>query len=247
MIDDVIYAEFSSYRGATTGLTSLDLSGPIANMSSGFNPYWRLAYNKVSGQNSYMLGTFGLISNLSRDPLIPGSSSAQYKDFGFDAEYQHITDAHSYSAQLTFIDEHVDWNARSVGRNHDSATSNLYTVKAKFTYDYGRKYGTNLFGFLSNGTQDNLYWAYNSDPAVITGACNQTNSLLSYCSLNGKPKTVGYGLELYYVPIPNVHIALQQTIYTSFLGGSTFIDNSSGAIRKASDNNFTYLYVLFSY
>ena len=247
MIDDNIYAEFSNYRGTVTGVTALDLSGPIANFSSSFNPYWRLSYNKVAGQNSYMFGTFGLISNLSRDPLIPGSSSAQYRDIGFDAEYQHITDTHSYSAQLTFIDEHVDWNARSVGRNHDFSTSNLYTLKTKLTYDYGRKYGTNLFGFLSNGTQDNLYWAYNSNPAVITGACNQTNSLLSYCSLNGKPQTIGYGFEFYYVPIPNVHVALQQTTYTKFLGGSTFVDNSSGAIRRASDNNFTYLYILFSY
>ncbi len=57
----------------------------------------------------------------------------------------------------------------------------------------------------------------------------------------------GYGFELYYVPIPNVHVALQQTFYKNFLGGSIFIDNSSGNVRTAKDNNLTYLYAVFSY
>lgn len=82
---------------------------------------------------------------------------------------------------------------------------------------------------------------------MVTGACNQNNSQLAFCSANGSLKTSGYGVELYYVPVPYVHIALQQTFYNNFLGGATFIDNSSGTVRAAKDNNLTYLYVVFSY
>jgi len=87
------------------------------------------------------------------------------------------------------------------------------------TYDYLPTYGVSLFGFRSDGSTDKLYWAFNPNQSVVTGACNQNNSQLTYCSLNGGPRTAGTGFEMYYVPIPYVHVALQQTFYSSFLGG----------------------------
>jgi hypothetical protein len=195
-----------------------------------------------------MLGTFGMVTTLKNDPNISGSSGGKYTDIGFDFEYQHITDVHSWSTQMTYITEHVDWDSQAVAnKNHDTNRSQLNTLKAKVTYDYKRRLGTNVFAFYTTGSTDNDYWAYNPDQSVVTGACNQNNSQLAFCSANGSPKTSGYGFELYYVPIPNVHVALQQTLYNNFLGSSTFIDNSSGNLRAAKDNNFTYLYVAFSY
>ena len=160
---------------------------------------------------------------------------------------QNITDTHTWSAQAVFIHELVNWDARAVGQSHDAIISNLNTLKAKISYNYLRKYNATLFGFKSTGTQDNLYWAYNPDPNVVTGACNQSNSLLAFCSQNGKPNTVGYGFELSYSPMPKVTIALQQTFYKQFLGSFQFIDNSSGNLRSASDNNYTYAYIMYSY
>jgi hypothetical protein len=247
MLDDGFYAEFTNYSNMHSGLAGLQLSGPVNTINSGYNPYWRLAWNRVAGADSLMLGTFGMITTLARDQLVPGSASGKYRDIGLDAEYQHITDLHSWSAQATLIDEKVDWGSRSVGRSHDLANSTLQTFKAKLTYDYARRYGASVFGFRSTGTTDNLYWAYNPDQSVVTGACNQNNSLLAYCSANGTPNTSGYGFEITYVPLPNVHLALQQTFYRNFLGGATFIDNSSGQPRAARDNNLTYLYLLLAY
>lgn len=247
MLDDGFYAEFANYSNMHSSLASLQLSGPVNTINSGYNPYWRFALNKVAGADSFMLGTFGMIATLARDTLVPGSASGKYRDIGLDAEYQHITDLHSWSAQATYIDEKVDWGSRSVGRSHDRPHSSLKTVKAKLTYDYARRYGANIFGFHSKGSTDNLYWAYNPDQTVVTGACNQNNSLLAYCSANGSPDTSGYGFELYFAPLPHLHVALQQTFYRSFLGGASFIDNSSGKTRAARENNFTYLYLLLSY
>lgn len=247
MLDDSFYAEFANYRNMHSDIASLQLSGPVNTIKSNYNPYWRLAWSRVAGADSFMLGTFGMITTLTRDPMVPGSASGKYTDIGLDTEYQHITDLHSWSAQATLIDEQVNWGRRSVGRSHDLPNGTLRTFKTKLTYDYARRYGASVFGFRSTGSTDNLYWAYNPDQSVVTGACNQNNSLLSYCSANGRPDTSGYGLEIYYVPLPNVHVALQQTVYHSFLGGATFIDNSSGRPRAARDNNITYLYVLLAY
>lgn len=247
MIDDTIYAEFSNYENLNVGAKQLNPSTTPNRLRYDFNPYWRLAYNPVKGNNSFLLGTFGLVTSISRDALIPGSASGKYLDTGFDMEYQHITDTHSWSSELTFINERVSWGTLSIGRSHDKQISDLFTFKAKVGYDYSRKVGTYAYGFFSRGTTDNLYWSFNPDPTVINGACNQFNSRLAYCSSNGSPNTSGYGFSVYYEPIPYIHIAIQQTFYLTFLGGSQFVDNSSGLPRNATDNNLTYMYILFSY
>jgi hypothetical protein len=247
MVNDEIYVELSNYIKVSPSSSALQLSGPINTINSNSNPYWRLAWNKVNGPDSYMVGTFGMVTNLARDPFVAGSASGRYTDQGLDVQYQHITDAHSVSAQATYIHEQVEWGTRSVGRSHDAPSSRLSTFRTKLTYDYLRTYGSSIFYFRSNGSTDNLYWSYNQDSNVVTGACNQNTSLLAFCSSNGSPKTNGMGFELYYVPTPKVHVALQQTYYRSFLGGGTFIDNSSGGSRDARDNNLTYLYVTYMY
>lgn len=246
MIDDSIYAEFAGYTRFSTPLQVISVSGDLNTVSSSPNPYWRLAYSHVQNENSYMLGTFGMITNLKNDPDISGSSGGKYTDIGFDFEYQHITDTHSWSTRMTYIMEQVDWNAQSVSNmNHDANHSRLNTLKAQLGYNYKHQLGAQVFSFYTNGSTDNNYWTYNEN--VSSGACNQTNSQLAFCSANGSPKTSGYGFELYYEPIHYAHVALQQTFYNNFLGGSTFYDNSSGILRTAKDNNLTYLYAVFSY
>ena len=247
MLNDVWYGEFTSYHGSKTTIPALEVATANNAVSTSNNPYWRLAWNPVEGPHSWMIGTFGMVSRLSRDRLVTGSSSGKYTDIGLDAQYQFITPSHSWSAQVSLIQEKVDWSARAVGTNHDAQTTTLNNLKAKLTYDFARTYGATWFGFSSNGSTDSLYWAYNSNPSVTTGACNQNSSLLAYCSSNGMPNTAGQGFEFYYSPIPQLRINLQQTYYRSFLGGRTFIDNTSGNSRSASDNNLTYLYATYSY
>ena len=248
MIDDTLYLELTDYHRSQPGWGTISTTGPNLNsISSGDNPYWRIAWNKVQDENSYMFGTFGMNSHLLRDPLVVGSASGTYFDYGFDAQFQHITSTHSLSTQATLIYEDVNWGPRSVGKSHDNPNSNLVTLKSKVTYDYARKYGVSVFEFSSKGTVDNLYWSYNQNPNVITGACNQQTSLLTYCSANGSPNTSGSGFELYYDPIPYIHIVFQQTYYQTFLGGGTFVDNSAGQPRNASDNNLSYFYILLTY
>ena len=245
MLDDVWYAEFTSYHGSKTAIPALEVANASNAVSTSNNPYWRLAWNPVVGANSWMVGAFGMVSKLSRDRLVTGSSSGKYTDIGIDAQYQFITPTHAWSAQASLIQEKVDWSARGVGTNHDAQVSTLNTFKTKFTYDFARTYGATWFGFASNGSTDSLYWAYSA--TATTGACNQNSSTLAYCSSNGMPNTAGQGFEIYYAPVPQLRINLQQTYYRSFLGGRTFIDNTSGNTRAASDNNLTYLYATYSY
>lgn len=248
MVNESLYAELAAYTGFSSSWSVVSPAGPLNTVSKSVNPYWRIAYNTVRGENSFMLGSFGMVTTLSNDANIVGSSGGKYTDAGFDFEYQHVTDVHSWSTQVSYIAEQVDWDSLAViNNNHDSSRSYLNTLKGKISYDYRRELGATAFSFYTDGSTDANYWAYNQNPNVVTGACNQNNSQLAFCSLNGSPRTSGYGIEFYYVPAPYVHVALQQTFYTNFLGGHTFVDNSSGNIRSAKDNNLTYLYAVFSY
>jgi hypothetical protein len=247
LLDNKWFLDLGNYWRFSTNKGFIAVAGPENTINSNVNPYFRLARTQTEGEKSWMLGTFGMLTKLNNDPLVQGSSPGRYRDIGVDAEYQNITDTHTWSAQAVFIHELVNWDARAVGQSHDATTSHLNTLKAKISYNYLRKYNATWFGFKSTGTQDNLYWAYNPDPNVVTGACNQSNSLLAFCSQNGKPNTVGFGFELSYSPTPKVTVAIQQTFYKKFLGASQFIDNSSGNLRSASDNDFTYAYIMYSY
>jgi hypothetical protein len=242
-----LYAEWGNYVNFHSNSSFLQQGGPKDTLVSNFNPYWRVAFHRGDSGHLLHVGVFGMSVQLSRDSLIPGSSGAHYVDVGADAKAQWLGDVHSFTLQATYITEDTRWNARSVGRNHDRQDSRLWTLRGKASWDYRRKAGASLFGFTSDGSQDNLYWAYNPNPAVITGACNQYTSLLAYCSTNGKPHTSGYGFELFYAPFDWARIVLQKTNYTNFLGGGTFTDNTSGNPRQASDNNLTYLYLLLNY
>jgi hypothetical protein len=246
MIDQRIYGELAGYTRFSTPLQVIALSDNLNTVSTGLNPYWRLAYSYESGQNTWMVGTFGMITNLKHDPVISGSSGGEYTDIGLDAQYQHITNLHSWSAHLTYINEKIDWSGKSIVRmNHDTTHSELNTLKAQLGYNYKHKLGAQIFGFYIDGSTDNNYWRYSQN--VSSGACNQTDSQLAFCSANGSPKTSGYGFELYYEPITYIHLSLQQTFYYNFLGGSTFYDNSSGNLRAAKDNNLSYISTVFSY
>lgn len=247
--DDTWFFDVGNYWKFQSSYSALNIAGPQNTINSSQNPYWRLAWNRVSGPDSWMVGSFGMLTTLARDPLVAGSAAGQYKDIGLDAEYQHITDVHSWSADTVWVHESADWGPHTVGQSHSFATDELTTFKAKLSYDYGRRYSASLFTFKSWGSPDKLYWGYNNNPSSLRGACNQNTSLLAFCSLssNGKPDTKGFGFQLGYSPTPTIRLVLQQTYYSYFLGGTTFIDNSSGNKRAASDNNLTYIYALFSY
>ena len=247
LVDDQWYYAIGNYWKLSTDKSIFSVAGPVNRINASTNPYFRFAYLSTDGPNSWMAGLFGMQTTLARDPLVAGSASGTYNDIGMDAEFQHITDTHTWSAQAVLIRETTDWSLRSVGRSHDFASTRLTTVKTKVSYNYARKYTGSLFGFKSTGSQDNLYWAYNSDPTVVTGACNQNQSLLAFCSQSGKPDTSGFGYELIYSPVPRITIAFQKTYYTKFLGGTSFIDNSSGNVRSAKDNNLSYAYLLYAY
>ena len=230
-----IYAEFSAYRTANVlgnvfrAGQPYDSAGGVTAITN-FNPYWRLAYSREWGPNSIMVGTYGMLVNVYPDNLDTSTPTDRYQDLALDAQYQYISDEHTFTAQTTYIWEKQKYNASyaavqetgagyGAGPAPDNPTDTLRTFKLKGSYYYQRKYGGTLALFQTTGSAD----------AGLYGTDSNGNALT--------PNSSGYIAELDYLPIQNVRLVLQYTGYTKFNGARS---NYDGAGRNASDNNTLY-------
>jgi hypothetical protein len=223
-----IYGELSFYRTADGAFSALragqDTASPGGvNRLDGYNPYWRLAYNHEWGPNSLMVGTYGMIAKKYPDNTIPDTATDKFTDTALDAQYQYITDPHTFTAQTTYIHERQNWDASfptggiGAGPTPSLASTNLDTFKAKATYYYQRKYGATLAYVSTTGTEDPALYSF---------------------SPTGSPDSEAYVAELNYLPLQNVRVMLQYTDYKKFDGAST---NYDGNGRNAKDNNTLFL------
>lgn len=227
-----LYAELSFYRNAD-GVFSWMRAGDNAAGLKGYNPYFRLAYSHDWGPNSIMLGTYGLYAHRYPDATDTSTPTDRVRDLAVDAQYQYITDPHTFTAQATYIDERQDYDASypavvdtgagiGAGPAPANARDKLHTFKAKATYYRDRKYGGTVGWFSTTGSAD----------AGLYGTDADGNAR--------RPDSTGYILELDYLPIQNVRLMLQYTGYTKFNGAS---HNYDGNGRNAGDNDTLFFNV----
>ena len=233
-----LYAEVSFYRTADGAFSILrqgqdiHTDGGVAALK-GYNPYWRLAYSHDWGPNSIMVGTYGMMIDRYPSNFDTSTPTDRFRDVAVDAQYQYITDPHTFTAQATYIHEKQSYDASfpvtaatgagiGAGPTPANPSDTLRTFKAKATYYHDRKYGGTLAYFSTTGTADS--GLYGTDP-------------------NGeamRPDSTGWIAELDYLPIQNVRLMLQYTAYNKFNGAST---NYDGNGRNARDNNTLFFNV----
>jgi hypothetical protein len=233
-----LYAELSYYRTANGGFSILrqgqdiHTDGGVAALK-GYNPYWRLAYNREWGASSAMVGAYGLMADRYPSNFDTSTPTDRFRDVAIDAQYQYITDPHTFTAQATYINEKQNYKASfpvtdatgaGIGAGPTPANPNddLRTFKAKATYYHDRKYGGSLGYFSTTGSADGGLYGADADGNAR------------------KPDSSGYILELDYLPIQYVRLMLQYTAYSKFNGAST---NYDGTGRNAKDNNTLFLNV----
>ncbi len=238
-----VYVEVTGYQTADGFFSPLragqltDTPGGVARLN-GVNPYWRIAYNHEWGFNSLMVGTYGAHFKIYPDNTMPYTQTDRYTDIAFDAQFQHISDPHTYTFQYTHIHETQDYMASypatlagspiGVGPTPANSRDTLITDKLKGTYYFERKYGATLALFRTHGTTDaGLY-----GPGSVSG------------SANGSPDSDGYIVELDYLPIQNLRLMLQYYGYGKFNGAR---HNYDGSGRSSGDNNTFFANVWFVY
>jgi hypothetical protein len=198
-----LYAEASLYRTADGAFSFLragqdiHTDGGVAALK-GYNPYWRLAYNHEWGANSVMIGTYGLVADRYPSNFDTSTPTDRFRDIAVDAQYQYITDPHTFTAQATYIHEKQSYDASfpgtletgagiGAGPTPANATDTLRTFKTKATYYHNRKYGGSLAYFTTFGSADAGLTALTKTAmhASPTATVTSSNSIICQSSTSG--------------------------------------------------------------
>lgn len=233
MWNNHLYIDGAIYRSDHIGGAQ-----PNPGVGAGINirgvaPYWRLAWQQLTGKTQYEIGTYGMHMRSTPTAITnaDGSSLAfqdSYTDFAFDTQIDRTLfrkDVLSFRA--TYIHENSDLlaslllqQATAVGPHH------LNTIMANTEYHLGNKYSGTFGWFNTTGTSD--AGLYPTNP--VSG------------NLNGDPHSSGYIANFSVWPWQNLQLAAQYTGYTRFNGGNINYDLAG---RNASGNNNIYLDIKF--
>jgi hypothetical protein len=215
MWDNHLYLDAAVYRSEHVNGPQPNPGDGSTNNIRGVAPYWRLAFQELTGKTQYEIGTYGM--HVRNTAFTGPGPQDEYTDFAVDTQIDRTlfrTDVLSFRG--TYIHENSDLLASGFGSNH------LNTFLANAEYHFGNRY-TGTFGWFDTGGTVNpaLY-----PPGAVTG------------SANGDPRGAGYILNFSYWPWQNLQLAAQYTGYTRFNGGTT---NYDGSGRNATANNTVYL------
>lgn len=237
MWDDSVYLELANYRTAKNGALSFFSAGQQWNdaelagsVVDGNAPYWRLAFQKRWGPNTFEVGTYGMAANVWQDATDLSLGSNSYRDVAYDAHYHYLEGNHSASVGLNVIHEQKNWSSavQAAGLTSNGSDT-LKTVRVDFHYYYRLKWGGGLQYFETTGSSNDLI--YNNGDALMGSA-------------TGSPNSKGWLSELNYFPLENIKLALRYTAYQQFNGASA---NYNGNGRNAADNNSLYLLAWFMF
>jgi hypothetical protein len=149
-----------------------------------------------------------------------------------DASYQYLGNRlHIFALNASYTKEWQKLNYTQGSGGSDNLKNSIDQFRVAGSYHYDQTYGATVALFDSRGSRD----------ATLNGS-----------SINGKPNTSGYVLQADWTPwgkenswgapFANVRLGIQYTGYSSYMGGSSYLDGN-GANRKASDNNTTMLFL----
>jgi len=228
-----VYAELGGYRTASGAFRLFRAGTSRADdaVLKGTAPYWRLALQHEwdAGTHSVMVGSYGLNVHKYPDPLSPSGPTDRFDDLGIDAQYQYITDAERYSAQINVVRETQRLDGTFAAGGAAQARNTLNTITAKVTGYFQNQYGASLGLQRIRGSAD--AGLYDTGEAVAG-------------SVAGRPDSTAVILEANWLPWRDRRFTLQYTAYQKFNGAKT---NYDGFGRNARDNDTLYLVAWFPF
>jgi len=228
MWDNHLYLDVTAYRSAHLG-SALPNTGAGQSINiRGVSPYWRAAWQQNSGNNNFMVGTYGIY--VKTTPLAISGAEDVYTDWAADFQYDRtIPQFHGdvLSLRGTYIRENSSLLATYNNEGANFAQHHLNTVQANAEYHIGDKYSGTIGFFNVTGTSDTALYP---SQVPVTG------------NTNGDPHSNGYIANLSWWPVQNIGLMLQYVGYTRFNGAGT---NYDGLGRNAGSNNTLYLLARF--
>ena len=213
------------YRSAHVGGVQPNDGVDFTYNIRGLAPYWRVAWQQLTGKTQYEFGTYGM--HMRSSPGAITGLEDDYTDWAIDTQVDRTlfrTDVLSFRG--TYIRENSNLAASTALGAASAGSHHLNTLLANAEYHFGNR-ASGAFGwFDTSGTVDPLLFTQEA----VSG------------SANGDPRGSGYIANFSYWPWQNLQLSAQYTGYTRFNGGST---NYDAAGRNASGNNTVYLVARF--
>lgn len=222
--NDLLYAELVLYRNTKTGpFRPLGWGVEKDDLVRGTAPYWRVAVQRDFGSHFFHVGAFGLSAKIFTDAEDQSVGTDRFRDFAIDGQYHYTAGDHLLSAHAVTIREKQRLDAAFAAGLASNSANTLRTTRADVHYWYKRTIGGGIQVFRITGNEDQL--RYNTGDPVMG-------------SINGSPNTRGWMLDLNYLPVQNVKLAVRYTSYRQFNGAGSDYD---GFGRNAKDNNSVFL------
>ena len=221
MWNNHLYADASLYRSGHVGNPQPNDGTQFGYNIRGLAPYWRVAWQQLTGKTQYEFGTYGM--HMRSSPNAITGPEDDYTDFAFDTQIDRTvvrTDVLSWRA--TYIRENSNLLASTALGAASPGNHHLNTFLTNAEYHFGNKYSGSFGWFDTSGTIDSLLFTQ----SAVSGRAN------------GDPRGSGYIANFSVWPWQNLQLSAQYTGYTKFNGGST---NYDGAGRNANGNNTVYL------
>ncbi len=241
-INDLLYLEVTGYKTLSFSQQNALGTDPFGapGLFGGVAPYWRAALEPHWGRHSFMLGTFGMYSEVH--PWVDTSfasfstsvmpMSDKFTDIGFDSQYQYQGDNFWLTLRGSYIREFQRLDASFASLASANPTNLVNSLKLQASVALGADNRVVLTGQYFNiwGTADaNLYGI---DP--VTG-------------LAMTPNSDGWIAEIAYIPFGaskafgwpwfNARIGLQYIYYNKF----------NGTTLAAQDNNTLFLHAWLAF
>ena len=219
MYNGLFYAEYGAYRSAAQGGPHPPDSS-ATNTISGAASYWRAFIQHASGDNTVMVGTYGIAANLFPAGVIGAVN--RYSDFAVDAQFESKLGGTNINAHGSWVRESQHLDATFAADGSANPTNTLKELRLDAGLVTASRLGVTLGYFNITGTTDPLLYG----AAPVQG------------SATGSPNSAGAIGELSIMPWLNTRFALQYVAYNKFNGAKL---NYDGFGRNASDNNVLYL------
>ncbi len=242
------YAAVGAYRTGDGVFSLLTQNNGGQTYLANTSPYLRLAYTHEWGPQNIEVGYTLFDADVYEGSDSLGNSYTnsgpydEHRDNAIDVQYQYLLDPHTITAEFSRINEVI--NPSGANPNNYNASLGgqgvVNETKAKVSYTYEAHYGAALgyYNFSSNEAYGNTYW--------------QNSQAASAPDYFGPGTVTAFVPEVFYIPLQNVRIGLQYTMYTQIPTQSAFNQNftgsnSNGQAWHASDFNQTFLYVWAAY
>jgi hypothetical protein len=238
LLNDILYLELTGYK--TLGFSQQNALGmnPFdgPGLIDGVSPYWRVAFEPHWGPHTFMLGTYGMITNVN--PWIDSTfatgttgtlaQSDKFTDIGVDSQYQYQGSNYWLTLRANYIREFQQLDASFATQASANPTNELNSLRLTGSFAYGGDNRIVLTGQYFNvwGTPDATVYA------------NYASGL--------SPNSSGWMAEIAYIPFGtgkapgwpwfNARLALQYIYYNKF----------DGTTVGAHDNNTLFLHAWFA-